>query len=376
MQAAFLSSLRLVPMNPSRIVVRAPNWLGDIVMALPALATVRQHYPQAHLSVALPEAFGPLMSAVPGVDGVVWMQRGGGLSATRVNTRTFRAGTFDLGVLFTGSFSSALILYQAEVPQRWGYDGEMRGRLLTRAVVRPRQSQRLPGETGPPRPHHAAYYQRLLQAVGMTPVASVPPLHLPDQFRLRADRLYEAERWPVIDAPPMIALAPGAAYGSAKRWPAVHVAALVLRLIDCGFRPVFVGAKTDLGTIREVEAALANSRRAKPVAGRHYLNLVGKTELAQLMAVLVDTWAIVSNDSGAMHLASAFGRPVVALFGPTDEQVTAPLWEHVVLTKNVSCRPCMLRQCPIDHRCLRELQPDEVFAAVERVQRQPDHSRV
>ena len=177
------------PYSPDRIIVRAPNWLGDLVMALPALATIRQHFPAAHLNVALPEGFGPVMSAIPGVDGVVWLQRGGGLSAAEVNTRTVRAGKFDLGILFTSSFSSALILYQADVAERWGYDGEMRGRLLTRAVVPPPQAQRLPGETkGPRPPHHATYYLRMLQAFGMKPVRGraaaqgagpVPPAHGP-----------------------------------------------------------------------------------------------------------------------------------------------------------------------------------------------------
>lgn len=361
-------------MAPSRIVVRAPNWLGDLVMALPALTTIRQHFPKAHLSVALPEGFGPLMSAVPGVDGVVWLQRGGGLSAAEVNTRTVRAGKFDLGVLLTSSFSSALIMYQAEVTERWGYDGEMRGRLLTRAVVPPPQAQRLPGDTNPvPPPHHSTYYLKLLLSLGMKPIPRVPPLEVPEQFRRRADRLFEQDGWSIAaDAPAMIGIAPGAAYGSAKRWPPAHVATLVLRLIEAGFRPVFLGAKNDVTTIQEVEAALASGSGPAPVAGQHYLNLAGRTELAQLMAVLVEMSAVVSNDSGAMHLASAVDRPVVALFGPTDEQVTSPLWDPVILTHAVSCRPCMLRECPIDHRCLRDLKPDDVFAAVMRVQRPPE----
>ena len=361
------------PYSPERIIVRAPNWLGDLVMALPALATIRQHFPKSHLNVALPEGFGPVMSAIPGVDGVVWLQRGGGLSAAEVNTRTVRAGKFDLGILFTSSFSSALILYQADVPERWGYDGEMRGRLLTRAVVPPPQAQRLPGETNAKPPHHATYYLRMLQAFGMKPVPGVPPLKVPGQFRLRVDRMFDELRWPMRgETKPMIGIAPGAAYGSAKRWPIQHVATLVRRLIDEGFRPVFLGAKNDVATVQEVEDALAAHSGAVPVAGEHYLNLTGKTELAQLMAVMLETHAVVSNDSGAMHLASALDRPVVAIFGPTDEQVTSPIGPYVALTNDVTCRPCMLRECPIDHRCLRDLLPDKVFDAVMRVQKTPD----
>ena len=212
----------------------------------------------------------------------------------------------------------------------------------------------------------------MLQAFGMKPVQGVPPLKVPGQFRLRMDRMFDELRWTVKgEAKPMIGIAPGAAYGSAKRWPIPHVATLVLRLIDAGFRPVFLGAKNDVATVQEVEDALAAHSGSVPVAGEHYLNLAGKTELAQLMAVMLEMHAVVSNDSGAMHLASALDRPVVAIFGPTDEQVTSPIGPYVALTHDVTCRPCMLRECPIDHRCLRDLLPDTVFDAVLRVQKTP-----
>ena len=100
------------------------------------------------------------------------------------------------------------------------------------------------------------------------------------------------------------------------------------------------------------------------MAGEHYLNLAGKTELAQLMAVMLETHAVVSNDSGAMHLASALDRPVVAIFGPTDEQVTSPIGPYVALTHDVSCRPCMLRECPIDHRCMKRIEVGAVLQSV------------
>jgi heptosyltransferase-2 len=142
------------------------------------------------------------------------------------------------------------------------------------------------------------------------------------------------------------------------------MAALVARLVrDAGATCVLLGAAYDRQAARAIESWL---RAQAPDAADRLVDLVGRTSLGALVGVAARTRVVVSNDSGAMHLAAAVGRPVVALFGPTDERATRPLGDHDVLLEDVFCRPCMLRDCPIDHRCMKRLTVDRVFEAVQR----------
>ena len=152
---------------------------------------------------------------------------------------------------------------------------------------------------------------------------------------------------------PLIGFAPGAAYGDAKQWPPDRVAAVAARLVrDRGATCVLVGASHDRPAAREIESWLRAHGAGRGVAG---VDLVGRTSLGALVGVTARCGVFVSNDSGAMHLAAALGRPVVAIFGPTDERATRPIGPHDVLTAPVFCRPCMLRDCPIDHRCMKRI---------------------
>jgi heptosyltransferase-2 len=155
----------------------------------------------------------------------------------------------------------------------------------------------------------------------------------------------------------IVALAPGAAYGGAKRWPPERFASLALELAADGVPTVMIGSGGDRDTAAEVKQAAPQ-----------VIDLVGRTDLSQLAGVLALARTLVSNDSGAMHLAAAVGTPVTAVFGPTDERATRPLGErHAILTANVWCRPCMLRECPLDHRCMRDIDTTQVVAAARRV---------
>ena len=156
----------------------------------------------------------------------------------------------------------------------------------------------------------------------------------------------------------LVGFAPGAAYGSAKRWPPERVADAIVRLGAAGARAVLVGAPADREIARAIQSAL------DPAVRPSVVDLVGATDVAMLMAVLARCDVVVANDSGAMHVASAVGRPVVAIFGPTDERATAPMGPHTLVRHDVWCRPCLLRDCPIDHRCLRGVAAAEVVAAV------------
>ena len=333
-------------MTIGRLAVRAPNWLGDAVMALPAIASLRAAHPSASLTIAAAAPVAPLFleptNAAP--NDVLT------ISGSKEEASLLRAGGFDAVVLLPNSFRTAWAARRAGIPERWGYATGFRGWTLTRAPHAPSAKV-----------HQSLYYQELVTRLGFAPTNATPAVDPSPATRARAagllaDRGYVAGDRP---APRLVGLAPGAAYGHAKRWPPDRVAQLVTRLAaDQGARCVLVGATGDAPAGREIEAAV------EPAAG--LINLIGRTDLRQLTGVLAACDAFVANDSGAMHLAAAVGVPVVAIFGPTDERVTSPLGEHDILIHQVFCRPCMLRDCPIDHRCMRGISVDTVFSAVSR----------
>jgi heptosyltransferase-2 len=344
-------------LEAGRILVLAPNWLGDIVMALPALADVRRRWPAARLTVAARGSFAPLFRAVPGVDGVLPLGGGGmaALSTLNADAENLRAGAYDMALLMPNSFRSAWLARRARIPERWGYGTDFRGPLLTRAVRRSKDR----------RLHQAEYYQHLTRELGIPPGPLRPAIQPPDAASAAAAGLLQRHGWA---GERLIGLAPGAAYGWAKRWPPVYVGTLASYLIrDLEARPVLVGAAADRGTARDVAREVR--RRIGPAEADRLIDLVGQTDLMMLTGVLSRCSAFVANDSGAMHLAAALGVPVTAVFGPTREWATAPLAAEggpaaTVLKTDVWCRPCMLRNCPIDHRCMTRVTPEEVLSSV------------
>ena len=328
-----------------RVVVLAPNWLGDVVMALPAIMAVRQWFAEAHLAVAARGSVAPVLSMVDGLDEAITL-------AGRDDARELAAGRFDAALLLPNSFASAWLARQAGVRERWGYRADLRGILLTRAVRRPH---------GPVT--QAAYYLALVQALGGPSAPLVAGLKVADTQREAASTLLRAHGW---TGGPLVGFAPGAAFGPAKRWPPDRVAQVAHALAtSLGSTPVLVGAGGDLDTIAEV---IARYRTLKG-ASSEVIDLGGRTDLPTLAGVFAQCGAVVSNDSGAMHLAAAVGVPVTAIFGPTNEHATAPLPHPSgrvarIVAGQARCRPCLLRRCPIDHRCMTSIDPGDVARRV------------
>lgn len=318
-----------------RVLVVAPNWLGDAVMALPALADLRRGLPDAAIDLAARPSIAPLSALIPGIDGVVV------LGGRTESVERVRAGRYDAALLLPNSFQSAWVVWKAGVPERWGFRRDFRAPLLTRAVE------------APVRVHQAAYYQALTVALGHAPGPLTPRLELTAECRQRGDAVLAEAGWDGTG--PLVALAPGAAYGGAKRWPAAAYAAVAGALAGDHVRTVLVGAPADAGAGAEVRAAT--------VSGAAPIDVIGRTDLPALAGVLARCRALVSNDSGAMHLAAALGTAVVALFGPTNEHETRPLGagRTRVLHTDVWCRPCMLRECPLTHRCMTGIAPAAVL---------------
>lgn len=315
----------------TRLVVFAPNWLGDAVMAIPAVEDIRRGAPDAVLAIAARSAIAPVFTMIPGIDEIV--------------TGDLRARTFDTAVLLPNSFHSALRARRADIPERWGYRTDWRGWLLTRAIAAP---------TGA---HQVDYYQTLARELGFPGSAREPRITLSPDARDRGNRALEDAGWD--GHTPLVALAPGSAYGGAKRWPPEYFAELANALIDDGVQAVMVGSQADRAVGRAIERGL----RARGTA----LSAFG-TDLPTLAAMLARCRAMVSNDSGAMHLGAALGIRVAAVFGPTDERLTRPAGQgHAVLTHPVWCRPCMLRECPLDHECMRGVGVERVVHATRQL---------
>ncbi len=334
-----------------RLIVFAPNWLGDAVMALPAIADVRRHAAGASISVAARPSIAPLFALVPGIRDVVVVDRQG--VGRRDGVRQLREGAFDAALLLPNSLQSALTAWRAGIPERWGYRTQGRAALLTRAVRAPAA-----------RAHQALYYQRLTEALGFVPGPLEPRLDAPADARRAAADLLASAGWD--GRSPLVALAPGAAYGGAKRWPAASFAALATALASDQVMSVLVGGTADAAAGAAVIGTGISWGGAPGTSSPVPINLIGRTDLPTLAGVLVQCRALVSNDSGAMHLGAALGVPLVAMFGPTNERETRPLGrlEPIVLSHDVWCRPCMLRECPLTHRCMRGVKVETVLAAV------------
>jgi heptosyltransferase-2 len=341
-----------------RPLVIAPNWLGDAVMALPALTSLRRHWPEATLTVAARASVAPLFTMVDGVDEVVTLETSGGAGAVnrwRRDAHRLATGRHDVAILLPNSFLSAWTVHQARVPERWGYAADLRAPLLTRAVPRPRTLL-----------HQADYYLALVRALGLPGAAPYARVRVDAATQVRVDDLLAGSGLAPADG--YVAMAPGAAYGRAKQWLPERYAELAGQIARSrGDRTVLVGTRTDQAVCGWIRAEAARLTPGVPPA----VDLSGRTDLPALAGVLARARAVVANDSGAMHLAGAVGARVVAVFGATNEQHTRPLTADpaqappAIVTHPVWCRPCMLRECPIDHRCMRGVEADRVMQAIE-----------
>jgi heptosyltransferase-2 len=233
----------------------------------------------------------------------------------------------------------------AGVAERWGYARDLRGRLLTRPVPRLRQYG-----------HQVEYYQALGMALGIPAGPPHASIVVPEPARAAARALLHESG--LADGSPFVVFAPGAAYGRAKQWLPERFGELAHLLAGDGVKTVLLGSKGDMAACQEIG-------RLAPV-----IDLAGRTDLPALAALLAQARAVVSNDSGAMHLAAAAGARVTAVFGPTNEQKTSPLSASAeaarpaIVAADVWCRPCMLRECPIDHRCMTRIHAARVHATL------------
>ena len=339
-----------------RLLVRGPNWIGDAVMSEPALAALQELFPSTEITLLVKPAIAELLRGHPALHQVLVYEDPGrhvGITGKWTLAGTLRRLRFDLAILFQNAFEAALLTFLAGIPRRYGYATDGRGFLLSDPITVPERTK-----IG----HQVQYYLDLLRPLGFEGPPRSPRLFLSDEEeRVMDRRLAETD---IADPDLLLGLNPGSTYDGAKRWLPERFAETADRLIrEQGahsgrrVRVVIVGARGEEALGRAVEDRM----QVKPV------QLSGRTTIRELMAVIKRCALFLTNDTGPMYMAAAFGVPVVALFGPTDSRTTSPFGNgHTIVRHPVECSPCLLRECPIDHRCMTRISVDEVYEAAVR----------
>jgi len=334
-----------------KILIRATNWVGDAIMALPALRAVRKRFPEAEIAiVGRPyvadiyrdqEICNQLIPYDP-------KDLHAGFSGRERLAAELRAQKFDVALLLQNAFDAAWLAWRANIPERIGYARDVRSFLLTKAVPLPRH-----GETPM---HEKFYYLELLRRAGWLDSVQDETfigLSVPEEKRRSADELLC--KFGVRQGALRIAIGAGASYGSAKCWPPPRFAEVANRLQSEADADVILFGIAAEAT---VSTAISGELRRPPI------NLTGKTAIADLPALLSQCHLFIGNDSGAMHVAAAVGLPIVAVFGPTDPNGTAPVTTRCsIVQQKPYCSPCFLRCCPTDHRCMTAITVGMVAAA-------------
>ena len=329
-----------------KILVVAPSWIGDTILAQPLLALLKRKHPAARIEVLAPDWSAPLLARMSEVDAVIVNPFGHGafkfLARRRLGRRlrgNAASADFQQAYVLPNSWKSALVPFFAAIPRRIGYHGESRYLLLN-------QRHRLDVA------RHPQLVQRYAALAGPLP-ATLPSPNLSSSVdQQRAAR--QALNLP-LDVAPVI-FCPGAEYGPAKRWPAKHFAGLA-QLIATPQRPVWlVGSTKDAATGAEIAAASSGAAR----------DLCSRSTLEQAIDLIASARCVVSNDSGLMHVAAALGRPLVALYGSSSPAYTPPLSPlATIVSKNLECSPCFKRECPLGHfDCLNTILPSQVAAII------------
>ena len=338
--------------NPAaleRISIRATNWLGDAVMSLPAIRAIRQVCPRAEIALVARPSVAALYARESSINRVIPCPSPKTLGERRAFAASLRERHFDAAFLLPNSFDAALTAWLARIPERVGYARDGRGWLLTRAIPRPE-----PGDI--PR-HERFYYLELLRRAGLME-------HFPESSAIRLEGIPAAREAGAARLRELgvkgavVGVSPGAAYGDAKRWLPERFAESACAVAKAlGATVLVFGSAAE----RELCEAVAVGLRSGGVEAR---NLAGGTTLGEFIDLAAACRFYLTNDSGAMHVASALGVPTVAVFGATDDSTTGPSGPLArVVREHAECSPCLLRNCPIDHRCMTRVTPERVAAA-------------
>lgn len=329
-----------------KICVRMPNWLGDAVMGTPVLEDIKRAFPDSTLTVLCHSAIKVLLDATPHIDEFIVFpadKKRNSAEKKRIYNE-LQNGKFDAGILLTRSFSSAWWFYRGQITRRIGFKDHFRSPLLTHALDIPENEEH---------EHQVITYKRLLEPLGIPQSSTKPALYITEQEQETCKKLLND-----LGIEPhhlLIGMNPGAAFGSAKCWPADRFKELTARLlVHPDVRLIFFGDIVSKPLVDDITKSFDHK----------VANVAGKTTLRSFTTLLSLCNCLVTNDSGPMHVAAALATPLVAIFGSTNEIKTGPYGCGTIIHKHTLCSPCYKRTCPIDFRCMTSITVDDVYSAI------------
>lgn len=329
-----------------KICVRMPNWLGDAVMGTPVLEDIKRAFPDCTLTVLCHSAIKVLLEATPHIDEFIVFPADKKRDTTEKKRifKELQKGQFDAGILLTRSFSSAWWFYRGAISRRIGFKDHFRALLLTDALNIPENEEL---------EHQVITYKRLLEPLGIPQSTTKPTLYITEQERGTCQK--HLSDLGIEPHHLLIGMNPGAAFGSAKCWPADRFKELTARLLaHPDVRVIFFGDSVSKPLVDDI---------TRPF-GDKVANVAGKTSLRSFTTLLSLCNCLVTNDSGPMHVAAALSTPLVAIFGSTNEIKTGPYGGGTIVHKHTLCSPCYKRTCPIDFRCMTSITVDDVYSAI------------
>lgn len=341
-----------------KLLIRGVNWIGDAVMTLPAIRSLRAAYKNFRIYQLLRPSVAPLFEKDPNIDEIMIYENQFKSLAGRITlSYILRKKDFSKAYLFQNAFDAALLAFLAGIPERIGYSRDGRGFLLTKPIPFQHDDRKV---------HHIDYYLNLLKSAGIKAEYSIPHIFQSLDERLEARQLLSNLKRPVLG------INPGAAYGSAKRWLPERFAEVADWFIrDMNGSVVIFGGENEKDISHDIliltQNKLGGIKDSYP--GSRLMNLTGKTSLRQLISLISECNALVTNDSGPMHIAYAAGTPVAAIFGSTSPELTGPPQNgNIVIRGEAACSPCFIRKCNLDYiKCMYSITSDDVCDGVKKI---------
>ena len=331
----------------NKILIRGTNWIGDAIMTLPAVESIRATYPAAHIAMLVKPWVADIYKLFSNLDEIIiYENKYDNPAGVFKLAQKLKDKKFDLAILLQNAIEAAIIALAARIPLRAGYDSDARGLLLTNRVKRTEKIKKV---------HQTDYYLEMVKALGCIYVSR--EMHMETKINLTDARNVLHKYVEEESGKNIIGIAPGATYGPAKKWFPERFAEVADKLAEkFAAQVIIMGGKSDGDVAQEVVK----------LAGTKLINLSGKTTLQEAVYLISQCRVFISNDSGLMHIAGALNIPTVAIFGSTNPVTTAPVGNKSVIVRHeVSCSPCLKKTCPIDFRCMKMISVEDVLQVAE-----------
>ncbi len=338
------------PKSINKLLIRSTNWVGDAIISTPAVRAIRKNFPNAKISILAKPWVAPVFQESPYIDEIIFYdangRHSGNLGKIRL-AKDLRRYNFDAAILLQNAFEAALITFLAGIPRRIGFTTDGRGMLLNSGVRLDPELKKI---------HQVHYYLGILKGAGLSANGTDIDLFISEAERKQAAQMLEKSG--INRGDKILGIGPGAEYGTAKRWFPERFANLCdMADKESGLKTLIFGGPGQ----EDIGMEISRLMNGEPV------DLCGKTSLRQAIALVEQCSVFVTNDSGLMHVAAALKKPLVAVFGSTDHITTAPWGETGTMVRvGADCSPCLLTDCPTDHRCMKSVSVEMVFEAVKK----------